>query len=353
MNKNRFILIISLALGALFLSACGSPVNTWPGLAADAQNAYLANGTIVYAVDLENGVEVWHYPQDPDNKLLFYAPPMLTPDGQLLIGSAGSSHAFLSLDPLTGRENWATPFTGADDTWVAAPLVVGDLIYAPNSDGNLYILELDGQLIDTLELGGALWSQPVSDGNLIYVASLDHKLHVIEAGTHVVLETIDMGGAIPGGVTLDTEGVYVGSFASRVEFVGSDGTRQTLAETKDWVWGAPALDGETLYFADLTGNVYSLDLPSGRQNWGEVIPDGPITPSPLVVGEQIIVVTESGTVFTLDRDGNIVWDTPLDGKLYTQAVNSGELVLVAPFQGDSLLIALDLEGRQAWSFKPE
>jgi outer membrane protein assembly factor BamB len=355
LKKNRIILFVSLAMGALFLSACGSPVNTWPGLTADAERAYLANGPIVYAIDLQDGDEVWHYPQEPDNKLLFYAPPLLTADGQLLIGSAGTNYALVSLDAQTGRENWASPFTGARDTWVAAPLVVDDLIYAPNTDGNLYVLDLDGSLVDTLELGGALWSQPVSDGNVIYVASLDHHVHVIDPATRAILQTIDLGGAIPGGVTLGTDGVYAGSAASRVEFVGLDGTHHTLAETKDWVWGAPALDGETLYFADVSGNVYSLDLASDRQNWGAVIPDpeGPITPSPLVVGEQIIVVTESGTVFALDRQGQIVWEESLEGKLYTQAVNSGELVLVAPFQGDVLLVALDLTGRQAWTFKPE
>jgi YVTN family beta-propeller protein len=355
LNKNRLILFVSLALGALFLSACGSPVNTWPGLSADAERAYLANGPVVYAIDLEDGEEVWHYPEEPDGKLLFYATPLLTPDGQLLIGSAGTNYALVSLDPQTGRENWADPFTGAKDTWVAAPLVVGDLIYAPNSDGNLYVLDLEGALVDTLELGGALWSQPVSDGTVIYVASLDHHVHVIDAATRAVLETINLGGAIPGGLTLGTDGVYAGSSASRVEFVGSDGTHHTLAETKDWVWGAPALDGETLYFADVSGNVYSLDLATDRQNWGEIIPDpeGPITPSPLVVGERIIVVTESGTVFALLRDGVVDWDEPLEGKLYTQVVNSGELLLIAPFQGDGLLVALDLEGREDWTFEPE
>ncbi len=44
----------------------------------------------------------------------------------------------------------------------------------------------------------------------------------------------------------------------------------------------------------------------------------------------------------------------LTAKLYTAPVAAGDLILVAPFQSDSsLLIALDKDGKQAWSFSPQ
>ena len=45
----------------------------------------------------------------------------------------------------------------------------------------------------------------------------------------------------------------------------------------------PSIDGETLYYADLDGIVYSLDLASGNQNW-DAQPDGPVVASLLIVG---------------------------------------------------------------------
>ena len=40
----------------------------------------------------------------------------------------------------------AWTFNEAKDQWVAAPLVVDDKVFAVNSDGNLYVLDLqDGQ----------------------------------------------------------------------------------------------------------------------------------------------------------------------------------------------------------------
>lgn len=356
MNTKRLILFVLLALGALFLSACsGQPlVNTWPGLAADAERAYISSGSFIYAVDVQTGSEVWRYPEEADSKILFFASPVLTSDGQLLIGSAGSEHPFISLDVETGKENWSEPFTGGKGVWVASPLVVDDVIYAPNTDGFMYILNLNGkEIADPVELGGALWSAPVTDGELLYVASLDHHLHIINPETLKVTETISIGGAVPASPAIGMDGVFVGSFASKVDFVSSAGVSTTVAETGNWIWGTPALNGETMYYADLDGKLYSLDLTTNRQNWDNVKPNGPVVASPLVVGDQIYIAAEAGTFIALDRDGKIVWEKTPGGKIYTTPVLSNEFILVAPYQAEFALAAYDFEGKQAWTFTPQ
>ncbi|MBE0682847.1 MAG: PQQ-binding-like beta-propeller repeat protein [Anaerolineales bacterium] len=355
MKTKRFLLFFLVVLGAIILSACsGQPLaNNWPGLAADAKHAYISSGSFIYAVDVQNGKEVWKYPAEANNKILFYANPVLTEDGQLLIGSAGTEHPFISLDPDTGRENWTESFTGAKGAWMASPLVINETIYAPNTDGFLYILDLNGkQAADPIQLGGALWAKPSSDGTLLYVNSLDHHMHVIDPVQGVVNEVIDLGGAAPGSPAVGAGGVFVGSFASTVEFVQPNGQHEAIAKAGNWIWGTPSIDGETLYYADLDGIVYSLDLASGNQNW-DAQPDGPVVASLLIVGDQIYVATESGSFFALDRDGKIVWEKTPGGKIYTSPVLSGDLILVAPYQADFALAAFDAEGKQAWTFAPE
>lgn len=357
MKTKRLMLFLMLAVGALFLSSCtgqSNIVNTWPGLAADEARAYLSSGSFVYAVDVNTGAEAWRFPAEADGDYIFFASPVLTDDGQLLVGSEGKNHGLFSLDPETGKENWAEPFMGATGKWVASPLVVNETIYAPNTDGFLYILGMDGrQAVDPIELGGSLWSAPVTDGRFLYVASLDHHLHIIDPSNGVSSEPVNLGGAIPASPAIADGGVIVGSFTSNIDFVSATGSQETLATASNWVWGTPALDGETLYYADLSGNVYSLDLATGSQNWGVVQPDGPITASPLVAGEQIYVATEEGTFYALDRDGKIAWEKETNGKIYTSLVLSGDLVLVAPYQADFALAAYDAEGKQAWTFTPE
>ncbi len=357
LKTKRLLFFLMLVIGALFLSACSGQsqvVNTWPGLAADGERAYLSGGSFIYAVDVNTGVETWRFPVEADGNYTFFATPVLTADGQLLIGSEGKSHAFLSINPETGKENWTEPFMGAKGKWVAAPLVVDEHIYAPNTDGFLYILDLQGkQASDPIELGGSLWSAPVTDGTLLYVASLDHHLHIVDPANGVSSEPVNLGGAIPGSPAVTDGGVIVGSFTSNIDFVSSNGDHEVLATASNWVWGTPALDNETLYYADLSGNIFSLDLATGSQNWGTLQPDGPIAASPLVVGEQIYIATEEGTFFALDRDGKIVWEKETGGKIYTTPALTGDLILVAPYQAEFSLAAYDAEGKQAWTFTPE
>jgi outer membrane protein assembly factor BamB len=353
----KIIFVLLLALGALALSACsGQPlVNNWPGLSADSERAYLASGSFVYAVDVNTGGALWKYPAEAGNERLFYAAPVLTEDGQLLVGSAGTNHALISLDPATGNEKWVEPFTRAKGTWVASPLVLNGTIYAPNTDGFLYILDMNGkQVTDPLELGGTLWSSPATDGESLFVTSLDHNLHVIDPVSYSLKSPIDLGAALPSSPVVSEAGVYVGSFASTVEFVASGGAHEPVASAGDWIWGTPVLDGDTLYYADLGGNIYSLDLTSASQNWNELKPNGPIVASPLVTDGQIYFVAEDGVLIALDRAGKIVWEKETGGKIYTAPVlSSGGLILVAPYQAEFALAAYDAEGKQSWTFTPE
>jgi outer membrane protein assembly factor BamB len=353
MNK-RFTLILFVLLAALLLSSCagGSAARgstSWPGLAADADNVYIADGAYVYAVTLASGKQLWKFPEKSSSS--FFAAPVLTEDGQLLVGSEGNDHALYSIDPKTGKEKWPGPFKDAKDRWVASPLVFKNTIYAPNADGNLYILSTDGKLIEAVDLGGALWSAPVMDGKYIYVTSLDHHFHAVDIASHKVVQEIDLGGAIPGGPAIGTDGVYVGSFSKKLEVI-SNGNHRVLAETPNWIWGAPVLDGQTLYYADLDGNVYSFDIVGEKQNWS-VKPDDAIVASLLVVGDQVIVATEAGTVVSLDKEGRINWQLLVGGKIYSNIVTSGELILVSPVSADFHVAALDLNGKLVWSFTPE
>ena len=152
--KKKLIVLATILLGAVLLSACaGGPVHgtTWPGLATDGNLVYLADGPFVYAISLGDGREVWRYPGERNNELAFYATPAVTPDGLILVGSAGTDHSLIALNPNDVNPDTNAPFeawrfTGARDPWMSAPLVLENKLFAANADGNLYILDLqDGR----------------------------------------------------------------------------------------------------------------------------------------------------------------------------------------------------------------
>jgi outer membrane protein assembly factor BamB len=357
---NRLSLISLLASGAMLLSACGAQQNlSWPGLAADAENAYLASGSFVYAVRLSDGAKAWQYPEKAGSQV-FYSNPVLASDGQLLVGSAGSDNGMVSLDTATGRETWAAPLV-ADNHWVAPPLVVGDTIYASNNNGTLYAAELaTGHILWSLPLNDSLWGAPTSNGKLVFVPSLDHRLYAVDPESRSVAWDVDLAGSIAGSTAVSPDGstLYAGSFASKVFAVDTaSGAVIWTADVKGWVWGAPVLAGDSVFVGDMDGHVYSLGAPHGKNAWPDIELGGPITGSPLALPDGMLVVTDAGTLFAFDRTGSQTWFSKLDIKdekkirVYTTPVASGDVILVAPMNADYLLRAVSLDGKfLPWEF---
>lgn len=341
----RLALFSLIALTAVALSACGarSTVISWPGLAADANNAYFANGSQVHAVRLSDGTQSWIYP-DKVSTHAYISNPVIAPDGRLLVGSAGTDNSITSLDPATGKENWAAPLV-ADSHWIASPLVVGDTLYAANNNGSLYAADLaTGQIKWTLKLGNSLWSAPTSNGKMVFVASLDHMLYAVDPATQAVAWKVDLGGSSLGAATVSEDGstVYAGSFGKKVAAIdAATGAVRWNAAAADWVWGAPVQDGDTLYAADISGRVYSLGTTHGKNAWPDVRPDGPITASPLVLPDGVLIATESGSIFAYDRTGVESWNLSIGGQIYTTPVATGDLILIAPMKADFQLAAVN------------
>ncbi len=339
--------VISLILAAsVLLSACatGASSTSWPGLAADKDNAYLASGQFIYAARLSDGAQVWKYPAQ-GGTAEFFSNPVLTPDGQLIVGSSGRDYGLYSVDTANGTAKWAAPFT-ASDHWVASPLVVGDTIYAPNNNGTLYAIKLaTGQLAWSVPLGHSLWGAPTTDGKLIFVSSLDHFLYAVDPGTHKLAWKTDLGGSAPGSplVASDGSSLYLGSFARKVFAVeAATGAIRWTASLKEWVWNTPARAGDAIYAADISGNLYSLGASSGKNSWPQVKPDGPVTGSPLALPDGVVFATESGSLYAYKPDGSTLWPPAvIGGKIYTTPVLAGDRILVAPMGAKSWIYAVN------------
>jgi len=363
--RKKLLLLTMVLLGALLLSACGGTVRgtTWPGLAADDTTAYLADLSLVYAINLKDGTEAWRFSDPNDNKAQFYATPVITPDGLVIVGSAASKHTLYALNPrdLLTNDNFKNPavewtFTGATAGWVASPLIVEDKLFAPNADGNLYVLDLnDGQSqkqpIATIQLGGRLWAQPATDGERLYITSLDHSVFAVDLTTYAIVWQADLAAAIPGSPAIGPDGkLYVGSLASKLEqFDPQTGEHQSVLNVEYWLWSTPVRDGNTLYVGDLKGNFYAYDAASNTLNWS-IQPDGAITANAILQNDHLLLATESGSLYAIGKDGKTLWSEKVGGKIYTTPVVAGDLILVAPLETDFYLAALDSNGRQVWTF---
>jgi outer membrane protein assembly factor BamB len=360
MKTSKFRILIILLLFSSLLAACAGGATTatsWPGVTVDLERetVYVAYNTHLYAVNLAGGTEKWRFPAEADNKITFFAAPALSEDGQLILG--GYDNLLYSLDPANGQQNWS--FDGAEQRYVAASLTNGETIFAPNSDNNLYVLNLSGRLRWQHTAEHSRWGTPVTDGEVVYAPSMDHHLYALRFETgDLVWKTDDLGGAIAGDPTFSPDGViYVGTFGSELLAIDQDGRTLWRVQATGWVWSGPALDGETLYFGDLGGTLFAVNAADGSVIW-QVKPDTSerpaISDSPLLVDDTLYFVTEGGNIYAVDATtGNTRWTKNIEkGKLYTAPVVAGDTILIAPVGTDAILYAFDTNGNPKWQFTP-
>jgi outer membrane protein assembly factor BamB len=361
--KSKYILfIIVIALLTIFLSACAGGAATlassWPGLTINDQVGYVAYNQLVSAINLENGTEKWRFPATPNAKITFYAQPVMSADGQLIVG--GYNHILYSLNPENGQVNWQ--FEGATNRYIASPLVTDNAIYIPNADKNVYALDLKGNLLWTLAIPGEAWSAPILDPNCdcMYLSSLDHRIYAIDPqkGT-IIWQTNDLGGSVVGTPTLSSDGtLYVGTFASElISLDSSNGEVIWRKPTDGWLWSSPTLDKDQLYIGDLSGYLYAFNAKDGASVWtvGPDKLDGEIVGSPLLTNDTLYINTKNGNLYSLDTSGNINWTQVIGGSLYPSPLANGEQILVTPIitkDPKELVVAVNSDGTKQWSYFP-
>jgi len=367
MKLKLIIPIVLVSLG-LFLSACsgGPSYNAEPGIVADSNSntAYVAFGSYLYAVNLDNGTQSWRYPDSSQSDISFYSSPLMV-NNMLVVGSynttASSSsvshYGLYSIDMKTHATLWT--FTNATARYNASPIAAGDLILAANSDYNLYAMDHNGAYQWQFTTGGALWATPVADDTHVYVPSMDHKLYAVNLSSHQADWTDDLGAALLASPLLTQDGtIYIGTIAGNLyKIKASDGSILTKTTLKAGLWATPVLDSGsgTLYIGDQGGNAYALSEADLSLIWTASMntkTGNSILASAVVLPDGVVFVNDNGDVGEYSTTGKEAWRQSLKGKLYADPVIAGDHLLVAIKDGDNLVQSFNLNGALSWFFKP-
>jgi len=348
MNKRKITLISTVILAAVLLTACSSGLSgsSWPGITTNGDTFYVANMAHVYAIRATDGSQVWRFPEKPSRTMYFAAPVLV--DNQLIVGDY--QKILHSLNPDTGSENWTFVANGP---WIASPLVIDSSIYAPNGDGNLYALDLSGNLLWKFAAEKALWSRPVGNGDTIYQASMDHSIYALDTATGSVKWSKNLGGAVIYSPTLSDDGMlYVATMARELIALNTDnGEILWQRKFEESLWSQPALHEDTLFFGDLGGKAYGINRLNGEDIWAQTLTD-PVTGKPTVTEDSVVFATENGTLAALSFTGERIWTETVTGKLYNGPVQFDDKLLVGVALGESPLVLKTNSGQNIWSFIP-
>lgn len=349
--KPKSLLFFLSLLAVLLVSGCaqGLMPSSWPGVTVGNDLVYVAAGPQVFAVNLADGTEKWRFPARAKANLFFYAAPALTEDGQLIV--AGYDHVLYSLDPVSGETKWT--FKGARDRYIAAPLVTQDRIYAPNADYRLYALDTQGNLQWMFEGKQSFWGSPLLDGEVLYIGSLDRKVYALRAadGTKLWERALDAA-VLSTPVTAEGQPLFVSAFNGTLYALDkNNGAILWQKSLGARLWATPLLVNDRLYVGDEAGRLHALDSATAEELW-QVDTHSAILNPPLLYGSLLAVGCEDGLLHAITLEGAAEWQQTVKGKLYGTPVAAGDLILLAPVEGDYVLIALTASGAQKWAFKP-
>lgn len=372
--------ILLFILAALIVSACGTEIasNSWPGLTANGNVVYVAYGAGVIAVNVVTEEQIWSYPAEASATLQFYAEPSVA-DGRVILGDYGASGGMFSpnvkvavyaLEESDGNlvSDWIQD-AAARDRIVAAPVQAEDLIFVGTADNFILALEAEtGEVAWQFEAEHSIWSTPSYEDGVLYVGSLDKHIYALDAQTGELLWEQSLAGSISGQVAVGEELLYVGSFDKQLHALDKEsGTiRWEVPEggTADWVWAAPILVDEVVYFSDKSGNVFAVEAETGRTVWEAQI-GGQVVASPVVHEGTVFIASAGqinngtadsarrGTLIALDAEtGDELWREETPAPIYsTPAIVQDAIVVALPPGGENLLLVYNqADGDEIWQY---
>ncbi|HET7011955.1 MAG TPA: PQQ-binding-like beta-propeller repeat protein [Anaerolineales bacterium] len=345
-------LLPALALASVALAACSSTGNPWPGIAADAERAYVAFGPAVYGLNLDTGQEVWRYPQEPVRNRMFYAAPEVTESGLVIIGSYDKQVFALEAD--TGQEVWT--FDEAQERIVGGAVASGETVYVPSADGLVFALDADsGEFLWSFDAEGQVWASPLVTDDRVYVGSLSHVVYALDRASGQPVWNRDVGGAIVDSPSLVDGTLVVGALGRPLTALDpANGEPRWTAESDRWIWAsATSTDGVT-YFGDLGGRLAAASVMDGAL-LHQIQLESAITGRPAVGEGLLFVATESGSVHALHLDdlGSEWVEVVPSSKLYGPPVLQDQTLLIGVVGRELLVAALDASGGNIrWRFQP-
>ena len=351
MKKSPYM-IIAVFLGLTFiLSACvpGPRTVGSPGLSVSDQNVFVSYSSFVYRLDITSGSVDWHFPDEADNQVVFYAPPLVT-DEFVYVGDLANN--FHKIDIETGQAQWT--FSGAKGFYIGQAAEEGGTVYAPSNDGNLYAINANGELLWSFETGHYIWSQPQLAADAIYFGSMDHFVYGLSKNGDQRW-SVEMGGAVIGSPVLSEDGsaLYVGSIGNEIVALDtSTGDLLWALETEDSVWGRGILSEGTLYFADSGGTLYALNPSDGEPLWQTEFA-GSVVGGLTAITDGFVLATEEGVIKAFNFDGSPKWESSLAGEIFQAPGVNDEIIVAGTVDGENLVYAFNLSGVQLWSTTPE
>lgn len=226
----------------------------------------------LYCVNIRSGQEIWsYYSNGPIRSSPYFA------EGHIFIGS---DDAFLhAVNALSGRRAWRVD---AGSPVRSTPLLVGEVVYFGTEDGDLFCVDLRGNVKWRFKAKRALTSTPIYSNGIIYVGSVDTLLYALDAKSGYIIWRFRMSKASISTPFITDNYLFTGSVDSHIYCVDIHSAREIWNfATDNQVTSSPIAYQDSVYCGSVDGAMYCLEFRTGRLRW-KFQTGGPITGSPII-----------------------------------------------------------------------
>ena len=260
------------------------------------------------------------------------AGPLLDEDRLYIASEAQPDGRVYGLRLRDGKVLWKTQ-TGS----VAAPLAFdGDALYVGTEDGVAMRLEPEkGHIQWRARLHGAIRTGPVVTEHGVVVATSENMLYLIDRNTGTVRQHMELPGSVGATPASDGQFVYLATLNGRIVAVHlASWTAIWDRSAGDAVYGAPALVADTLFVLARDGRLWMIPVATPDFATSQALEIVSIAgPTPLVSG--VLVGSVTGEVLLVDpRTGSIRWRAQVEGPIEQPPLVQNRQVVVVGGRGN-------------------
>ena len=240
--------------------ATGDVVHASPAI-ADGRLYVGSWDSYFYALDASTGKEIWRFKTGEDAEIhnqVGIQSSATVANGVVYFGCRDSK--FYAVDAATGQQRWVFSNKGS---WVITSPVVrdGKVYFATSDTALLHVVDAQsGALMDTIRFHWPIFGSPSIAGNMMYVAGQDGKLVAIDLDSKKPVWTFQSDASKQNLAALSKpdgspnyEGVFRSNFYDDI-VVGVD-----KLHAVGMMLSSPVIAGNVVYIGTADGNLYAIE----------------------------------------------------------------------------------------------
>ncbi len=260
-----------------------------------------------------------------------------------------------AFEPSPRRAAWETNIGGAVQSRLIRD---GELLYIPSMGGDLVALRAsDGTEAFRVKTDGPVYATPHVENGVLYFTSVDHHIYAADAKTGSIKWKTKTGGAVLGGACVAQGIVCAGSVDTNIYGLDANtGAVRWTVKGLNMYQSKPATDGTHFFVGGWDNRFRCIDARTGRETWALKLGKAaksdsfsafaPAITSPAFGSGKVFVSTNDGILHALNIDeGTEIWrvdwknmgySSPLyrDGRVYCALSDKGKVFCVNADTGE-------------------